>query len=564
MADVARFDIAIETSSRGVDSTAAELNTLADKIQMTESVATRFDDVVKGASKRLEEAAQAAKLAGDALGSAEKRYRELESAANSAAKQVEKAAASGKDTTQLAGAAALAKAKMDEQAKAVDALRVKSKAADAQHSKMADTLKTLKDKQSGAVSAMQKAKPAAEVAGKSSSIAGAAFAGAAAAAIVLALAVWGAIYSLGAYAVSVNPAATMRLARAQERLQLGMKKLFQGLQLDKFIAGLEDVMTLFDEGNASARGMKTLIETIFQPLFDGAAKAAPYVKEMFKGIIYGALLVVIAVLSIRNAIFKAMSPETRAWVKALVDKVFTLENAFKVGQYAAIALAVGIGLLVAVLAIMWSFIIGIAVAIYKVVAAIANWDATSKWLTETWDGIVDAVGTAIDDLIDYVTGAWDDLVDGAKDAAASMITGIVDGITAGAKWVYDAVKGLGSGAVSKFKSVLGIASPSKVFALQGQYTAQGYVEGIESSKGDVSSALETMVSPSDAGGAPVAGPTSSTSSSTATSSRTIHIAQLTIGDSPVAKQTFDDFRKMLLETLEGASLSIGGGEAPAT
>ena len=44
MADVARFDIAIETSSRGVDSTAAELNTLAEKIQMTESVATRFDD----------------------------------------------------------------------------------------------------------------------------------------------------------------------------------------------------------------------------------------------------------------------------------------------------------------------------------------------------------------------------------------------------------------------------------------------------------------------------------------------------------------------------------------
>ena len=85
-----------------------------------------------------------------------------------------------------------------------------------------------------------------------------------------------------------------------------------------------------------------------------------------------------------------------------------------------------------------------------------------------------------------------------------------------------------------------------------------YVEGIESSKGDVSSALETMVSPTDAAGASVGGPTSSTSTSSASSSRTIHIAQLTIGDSPVAKQTFDDFRKMLLETFEGASLSIGG------
>jgi hypothetical protein len=85
--------------------------------------------------------------------------------------------------------------------------------------------------------------------------------------------------------------------------------------------------------------MKVLVETIMQPLIDGAAKAAPYVKEMFKGLIYGALQVVIAVLKIRNEIFKAMSPETRAAIKSVIDQVFTLENAFKVGTAGAVILA---------------------------------------------------------------------------------------------------------------------------------------------------------------------------------------------------------------------------------
>lgn len=549
MADAARFDIDVEARARGIDSTASELNTLVDKIQMTDAVATKFDTVVAATSKRLEESAAAARLAGEALATAEKRYKELESAANTAAKAVEKAAASGKDTTALVSAAAAAKAKLEDQGKATEALRAKSKQAGAEHAKLGESLKVLKSKQAGAASEMTKAKPAAAAAAKGSSMLAAGLAGAAAAAVVLALAVWGAVYALGAYAVSVNPAATMRLQRAQERMQLGMKKLFQGLQLDKFIAGLEDVMTLFDEGTSSANGMKKLIETIFQPLFDGAAKAAPYVKEFFKGLILGALLVVIAVLSIRNAIFKAMSPEMRAWIKQTVDKVFTLENALKLGQVAAFAIAAVIGLLVAVLAIMYGWIVAL-------VAVIANWSQVTRYLSEVWDEVTTAVSDAIDDMIDYVTGAWDDLVTGAKDGAAAMITGIVDGIKAGAKWVYDAVTGLAGGAVGKFKSVLGIKSPSAVFALQGEMSGAGYAEGIEDSAPTVAGAIEAMVSPSDAAAPKVVG-----GGGGASTARTIHIEHLNVGNTPVAQENFAAFKRMLTDALEGASLTIGGGEA---
>ena len=558
MADAAaKFDIEIETSSRGIDSTAAELNTLVDKIRMTDTVATKFDTVVAATSKRLEEASAAAKLASDTLGSAEKRYKELESAANNAAKQLERASAAGKDTKELAAAATAAKAKMAAQGKTVDDLREKSKTAAAAQGKLAESLKVLKGKQGEATAAMQKAAPATATATKGGSALAAGFGLAAAAAIAVALAVWGAVYALGAYAIAVNPAATMRLTRAQERMQLGMKKLFQGLKLDAFIGGLEQVMSLFDEGTSSANGMKKLIETIFQPIFDGAAKAAPYVKEFFKGMIYGALLVVIGVLSIRNAIFKAMSPETRAWIKQTADRIFTLENAFTAGKYAALAIAAVIGLAIAVLAIMWGWVIAI-------VAAIANWTEITRYLSATWDEVTAAISDAIDDLIDYVTGAWDDLVTGAQDAAANMITGIVDGIKAGAKWVYDAVKGLGSGAVSKFKSVLGIASPSKVFKAQSLFIAKGSAEGIEDGTPEVHSALEAMVSPADApeGAPPAKGLSSSSSTSTSSSnSRTIHIASLVVGDSPTAKENLGAVKAMLLEVLEGASLTIGGGEA---
>lgn len=557
MADAARFDINIEASSLGVDATSAQLNSLVDRLKASNTVATQFDQVVAAARARLDEASAAASAAASALGQAEGRYKELESAANRAAKQVEKAATAGKDTTALRAAAAEAEAAMNAQAAVVDELRVKSDAAAKSQRKLADTMKTLEGQQSAAAAAFRKARPAAKSFDEAASAAAApakaeglsmigmaAAAGAAAFVGLAGAALAGAQSMLKfAFAIPQNAMMMQRLTMAQQRMQIGMQRLFTGLKWDRFTRGLEDVMTLFDEGTSSAKGMKLLIETVFQPLLDGAAKAAPFVKEMFKGMIYGALQVVIAVLKIRNEIFKAMSPETRKAIKDVIDSVVTLENAFKLGETTAKVLAGAM----AVLGV--AFAIG-SIPVMMVVVSIQRVIEVCEWLGEQFTDTVDAIT---------------DFAKDAGKAAAEIITGIVTSIVKGYGAVVEAMKNLGKKGVAAFKETLGIASPSKVFALQAQYTVDGYVQGIEGGTPEVEGALESMATPPELA-APAAAAVAPTTTSTTTSSstRSVVIQQLTVGGGSVAQDNWSQLRAMLVDLVGDGNLQIGGGEAPAT
>lgn len=539
MAD-ARFDISIEAENVGVDATSDQLNTLVDRMTKANTVATKFDTVVAAARARLDETAVAASAAAQALQLGEMRYRELEGAASRAAKSVEKAAAAGKDTTKLQASATAAAEAARVQGEAVDALRVKSTAAAKSQQQMTATLKALEGQQaaaskatSGATAKVEAAAPATSRLATVAAVGAAAFVAFAAATVAGGLSLLKFGFNVQTNAVNMN-----RLAMAQQRMQLGMQRLFKGLQWDKFTRGLEDVMSLFDEGTSSANGMKKLIETIFQPLLDVGAKAAPYVKEMFKGMISGALGVAIAVLRVRNEIFKSMSPETRAAIKAVSDQILTLKNAFALGEGAATLMTVAAGALAVAL------IIG-AIPLALIVISAQRVAAIFEWLSDTFPDFIDGLG---------------DWVDSATTAASDMINGIIKGIKDGASAVGKAMTDLASGALKSFKTTLGIASPSKVFALQAQYTADGYVQGIEQSAPEVNSALETMVGPASAGVAPAP---AAPAAAPASSSRTITIQSLTIGAGPVAAQNWEDFKRAVSEVMEGAAITIGGGEVPA-
>ena len=565
MADAAQFDIRIDAEALGVDSSASQVSALADRITKVNSVATVFDKAVSAARARLEETATAAKAAAASLSTAETRYRELETAANKAAKEVEKASLAGNDTSALQAASTAAAAKMREQALAVDALRVKSDAAAKSQSKLAATLKTLESQQASAAAEIKKARTpingtaeALDAIGAKgaldriqkigkglTSVKGAGILAAAGLAAVAAVALT-ATLGLAAFAVASNHAAMAKLSMATARLTLGFKNLFSGLKLDGFVRGLEDIGTLFDKGTSSANGMKALVETIFQPLFDGAAKAAPFVKEMFKGLIHGALQVVIAVLTLRNGIFKAMSPETRAQIKNVVDGVFTLENAFKAGTATAIVLtAVMIGLAVAVIAATWP-VLAVVAAVAAVIAIFMNWGAIVDWLTEMWDGFVD--------FIKKIPGAW-------VNAAKMMIDGLVKGLKDGAGAVVGAVKGLASSAINAFTGKDGIDahSPSRVFHMRGVWSAEGYAEGVEDMIPDVEDAAISMaVAGTDATDS--AGGSKASGSSPSSDARKVvnFNGPVTFAD----RSTWPEFAAFLTQAIEGVDVLLGGGAAP--
>lgn len=67
------------------------------------------------------------------------------------------------------------------------------------------------------------------------------------------------------------------------------------------------------------------------------------------------------------------------------------------------------------------------------------------------------------------------------DIGKNLIQGMINGITNAGKWLFDKVRELGQSVVDVAKSVLGIHSPSTVFAELGDYTGQGFGVGFTQS-----------------------------------------------------------------------------------
>lgn len=84
---------------------------------------------------------------------------------------------------------------------------------------------------------------------------------------------------------------------------------------------------------------------------------------------------------------------------------------------------------------------------------------------ELVNGILDAIGGFFNDMFN---------------AGANLIQGFIDGILSMPGRVADAIGGAVGGAIDEGKRMLGIASPSKVFAEMGRYTMLGFEQGIDS------------------------------------------------------------------------------------
>lgn len=73
-----------------------------------------------------------------------------------------------------------------------------------------------------------------------------------------------------------------------------------------------------------------------------------------------------------------------------------------------------------------------------------------------------------------------------------IVDGLINGIKNKFGALRDAIKEMGANTVLWLKETLGIHSPSRVFAVLGNYTAQGFAQGIEGGAGDVSGAVGVM------------------------------------------------------------------------
>lgn len=316
-----------------------------------------------------------------------------------------------------------------------------------------------------------------------------------------------------------------RIEKETARLRTGWDKLFSGLKITKLVDGFGTIVDLFDETNASGRAIKVVFESLFQPIVDGVADFLPKVRTAFIEFQIMALRALIAIKPYGSTILT-------------VVKVLGVLGAVLTGV-----------VLVAVGAVALSLTM-LAFAVSVVVTAAGALVAGAVWLTlklqelsiAVWEGLVSAFQAA---------SAWLSALDLSK-IGNDILQGLIKGILGAGPAVVKALGGVVQGAVDSAKQLLGIASPSKVFAEIGQFTGEGMALGVEGVSGEVQGALETMISPPEAmNAAPADAGRGGGGASLAGATFNFYGVQ-------GAEQAVSRFEEALTRVLEGDASKLGG------
>ena len=124
----------------------------------------------------------------------------------------------------------------------------------------------------------------------------------------------------------------------------------------------------------------------------------------------------------------------------------------------------------------------------------------SGFLSSVIGTVAGWVGEFISNAASAASGFASNLISGLSgipgqvcSIGSNIIKGIADGITGAASTVVSAITGAVGDAISAAKSLLGIASPSKLFKKFGRYTMEGFAIGIDQNAGMPVSSMEAVV-----------------------------------------------------------------------
>lgn len=303
----------------------------------------------------------------------------------------------------------------------------------------------------------------------------------------------------------------LALSVQSRRFGENINDTFGGLKVEGLLAGMSTLGDLFDSSTSSGRALKFLFEALFQPLVDGATGAVPKIERLF---------LQAEILALKAYI--ALKPY-RAEIEA-VGKALLIGAAVIAG-----IVAVAIGGLIAVIGVAIGLVGALVFGIFQ-------------------------FGVMLKDIAVAIYNGFGGAVAFLADLGKNMILGLVNGITGGATAVVDAMTSVVTGAIDSAKHLLGIASPSAVFAGIGDNTAAGFAQGVEGGSGDAQGALESMVTPPAAAGAG--------GSRAGGGGLSLSIGQIVVSGENAKEQALD-FVDQITKWLEGEGVTLGGGEVPA-
>jgi len=260
----------------------------------------------------------------------------------------------------------------------------------------------------------------------------------------------------------INARKLLDLNTIVEKFHERLQALTKGVNLEPFLEGLNRIAKLFDQSTVAGDALRTIVTDFGNAFVQSFSRdGVPTIEKFVKSLVIMAL---------------------RADIEFLRMKKQVLDF---VGKFAGL-------LTVRNVVIAFTALVGGLTAAFAALAI-----AT----IEFW-GPIAAIGAAVAGLIALVPtliGWWDDLVhtmqnwgDRMRAVGGQIVDGLLAGLLAGWHKITDAVGNLAEGVKGAFKHALGISSPSKVFALYGQQTAEGYAGGVEGGSDRAQGAAEAL------------------------------------------------------------------------
>lgn len=260
------------------------------------------------------------------------------------------------------------------------------------------------------------------------------------------------------------------LAKVKEGLLSTFEKL--GPAVKPFMKAVKSLFGEFSKGSPLIKTLQKVVTVVFTVLFGWATRAVKAIHGIFTWLMasgkssnfFGSAIKLLkgawtGVVTVFSTVKAAMSP-----ILDLLKKIFS--NAMVLSGIKTI----------------FTLIAGAITVVIVLVAAVLG-------------GIAMIAG-----VVAGAVGALIGLGAAALGAASDFIDGIINGITGGTGGVVEAVSNLASSALAAFKSILGIASPSKVMAKMGGHFTAGAAQGIDAGAPKVE-ASASKVGGAAAGGA---------------------------------------------------------------
>lgn len=254
-------------------------------------------------------------------------------------------------------------------------------------------------------------------------------------------------------------------------------RLFEDVDTAPLLDVIKEVASWLDTSTTAGGALRWLVTTIFTDLFAAAKAALPYVKVAFLELVIVALRLYIAAKPIAKAFDELREKLGAAGVggEALSTIISVLVGSLQFGTEVLF-------FLITLFLNLW-------------IAGVDAFNGLTATISSTWEGIKSAAQSAYNFLAGLFSG------EGGQSISGALIAGLIGGITGGGQGVIDSLIGVGRAAIDGVKGILGIASPSKVMAELGGYTAEGFAQGVDDGTAQTQGSLESAVAPpSGAGG----------------------------------------------------------------